>query len=63
MAGTIACPLLDSPSDGNISISTTIPGSTVSYTCELGYILAGPMTRTCLENGTWTGSDPMCNRK
>ena len=58
----VACPLLDSPSDGSITVSTTTPGSTVSYTCELGYILDGLDTRTCLDNGTWTGFDPLCNR-
>ena len=62
MTGTAACPLLDPPSNGNISITVTTPGSTVSYTCELGYVLAGPVTRTCLTNETWTGSDPVCNR-
>lgn len=58
----VACPLLDPPSDGSITISTTTPGSTVSYACDLGYILDGPDTRTCLDNGTWTGFDPLCNR-
>ena len=62
LPNTVACPLLVSPSDGSITITTTTPGSTVSYTCDLGYILDGPMTRECLDNGTWTDFDPQCNR-
>ena len=60
--GTIACPVLTSPSDGDIVITVTTPGATVSYSCNLGYILDGAMTRTCLDNGTWSDSDPLCSR-
>ena len=60
--GTIACPELFAPSNGNIDITVTTPGSTVSYTCNPGYVLDGSATRRCLENGAWTGSDPVCNR-
>ena len=61
--GTIACPVLVAPFNGAIDITVTTPAATVSYSCRSGYVLDGPMTRTCLANGTWSGSDPVCNRK
>ena len=61
--GTTACPVLIAPSNGDIAITMTTPGATVSYSCNTGYILDGAMTRTCLENGTWSDSDPVCNRR
>ena len=40
-------------------------GATASYTCNTGYTLSGNDFRTCQDvgNGTWTGSDPSCNRE
>ena len=40
-------------------------GATASYTCNTAYPLSGNDIRTCQEigNGTWTGSDPSCNRE
>ena len=61
-AGTTACPVLLPPSDGNIDITVTTPGATVTYSCNSGYRLDGPMMRTCMDNGSWSGSDPICNR-
>ena len=38
-------------------------GATATYTCNTGYTLNGNNTRTCQASGTWTGSDPTCNRE
>lgn len=35
-------------------------GSTVTYKCDAGYELFGSETRTCQENGRWSGSLPFC---
>ena len=35
-------------------------GDTVGYECLEGFVLSGPMTRTCQLNGTWSGDDPTC---
>ena len=42
-----------------------VVGATASYTCNTGYTLSGNNMRTCQEvnDGTWTGSDPSCNRE
>ena len=47
------------PPSGN---STTI-GSTVTYTCHPGYIRVGDRAITCLANGQWSASAPVCNRE
>ena len=37
-------------------------GSMVRFSCEPGYGLAGSsLERTCLANGTWTGTQPECH--
>jgi len=40
-------------------------GTTATYNCNTGYMLSENNVRTCqdVDNGTWTGSDPSCNRK
>jgi len=40
-------------------------GATATYSCNSGYILDGNAMRTCedVNNGTWTGMDPQCNRE
>ena len=35
---------------------------TLTYTCEKGYRLNGPETRTCLQDEKWS-SGPTCTRK
>ncbi|KAL4225509.1 biological adhesion [Mactra antiquata] len=42
-------------------VSGTSVGSTVTYTCDVGYGLGGgDLTRTCSETGQWTGQTPTC---
>lgn len=35
-------------------------GMVVTYECDPGYFLLGPMTRTCQSNSTWSGRMPIC---
>ncbi|XP_041863649.1 complement factor B-like isoform X2 [Melanotaenia boesemani] len=35
--------------------------NTTTYTCYSGYTLRGSSTRTCLPNGKWSGSTPICS--
>ena len=39
---------------------SVFPGYKIAYSCSAGYALTGNKSRTCQENGTWTGSDPTC---
>ena len=65
----VSCPVLDTPDNGTISCSLggdTVPdpGESCTYTCDSGYELTGDSrTRTCLNDGSWSGSDTMCRRE
>ena len=37
--------------------------SVATYTCNTGYNLVGNAMRTCQADGTWSGSDPLCQSK
>ena len=43
--------------------SSTTFGSTVTYTCRPGYRRTGDRTITCMANGQWSASAPVCNRE
>lgn len=48
-------------SNGVAESQTTHYGSLVEYRCDDGYRLGnGAERRLCLENGTWSGSEPVC---
>ncbi|TSN48501.1 CUB and sushi domain-containing protein 1 [Bagarius yarrelli] len=34
--------------------------SLLRFTCEAGYILMGSSERSCLQNGSWSGTQPVC---
>ena len=54
---------LPNPANGSITCSgTNVTGDECSYSCDFGFYLEGPQTRTCQPNGTWSGSDPLCLR-
>ena len=35
---------------------------TCSFICNIGYLLSGSDTRTCQNDGSWSGSDTMCRK-
>ena len=35
-------------------------GSRVRYSCTAGYMLTGSAVRVCQGDGTWSGTDPVC---
>ena len=57
------CSYLSSPSYGRVSVTTDDIGGRANYTCNSGFRLVGLSTRTCLSDGTWSGSEPICNCK
>ena len=65
----ITCPpLVDAPRNGDIDCSLgddgkANPGDTCTYTCDDGYGLQeGSTTRTCQNDGNWSGMEPRCRR-
>ena len=63
----VSCPSLSEPSNGMINCSLGDDGvlsheDTCSFTCNTGYKLTGSESRTCQNDGSWSGSITMCNR-
>ncbi|XP_065904629.1 uncharacterized protein [Dysidea avara] len=62
----IQCNNLTTPSNGEIascssgSIGMDYEGDSCSFTCSTGYELTGSPQRTCLSDGTWSGSPMSC---
>ena len=56
------CGYLSSPRHGRVSVTTRDVGDRVTYTCNSGFRLIGSSTRTCLSDGSWSGSQPICSR-
>ena len=61
---TVVCLALPSLANGMITYSDETRGldSLASHTCDPGYGLMGGNTRTCQNDGMWTGTAPTCER-
>ena len=59
----VQCSTLSDPSNGRVSQQGNNPGDRASYTCNSGYELVGQSTRTCQNNGQWSGDAPTCQSK
>ena len=58
----IQCPGLPNILNGAVDTSGgTNYKCTAVYTCNTGYALNGNITRTCQEDGMWSGSEPTCD--
>ena len=56
----VDCGTLDDPTNGIVSVSTTIYNSVAMYSCNIGHTLTGDDMRMCLETGSWSSSEPTC---
>ncbi len=54
------CQHLASPEHGVVVVSGTVAGSVATYRCDSGFVLVGSKTRTCQDNGVWSGTEPFC---
>jgi len=53
----VNCPSLTKPTNGDLTVASTIPGATATYSCSAGYVLSGgPSSVKCQDNGTWSDS-------
>ncbi|XP_070558976.1 clotting factor C-like isoform X2 [Ptychodera flava] len=57
---SISCQEPESPNNGEVRTDSNLQGSRASYSCNQGYQLFGPRSRTCLSNGVWSGALPEC---
>jgi len=59
-----ACGSLMSPVNGSVDLpEATESGARANYSCDDGFKLVGPPTRTCERDGKWSGSPPTCDCK
>ncbi|XP_066283044.1 sushi, von Willebrand factor type A, EGF and pentraxin domain-containing protein 1-like [Branchiostoma lanceolatum] len=58
----VQCPALQSPLNGVVTEGNLF-GNTATYTCDVGYLLSGVSTSTCLSTGAWTSQAPQCTLK
>ena len=63
----VTCTNLNAPTDGMITCALGVDGvptdgDTCSFTCNTGYELSGSAMRTCGSDGSWNGTDAVCNR-
>uniref|UniRef100_A0A672YTG6 Sushi domain-containing protein 2-like n=1 Tax=Sphaeramia orbicularis TaxID=375764 RepID=A0A672YTG6_9TELE len=54
----VSCGWIPVPQSGKKNGSNYLEGSTLSFSCNEGFILYGSSERTCLDDGTWTGEQP-----
>ncbi|PIK46413.1 hypothetical protein BSL78_16732 [Apostichopus japonicus] len=62
LAETHHCSFLLFPTNGVVAYyeERRIEGTIATYRCDDGYTLIGNKNRTCLREGSWSGSEPYC---
>ncbi|NXK36865.1 LYAM3 protein, partial [Piprites chloris] len=62
--GTVTCPVLSAPDQGELNCShlhgNFTFGSTCSFSCQKGFVLMGPDISECTATGTWSEVTPHC---
>ena len=56
----VACPQLVAPVNGDVTTGSLSVNSIATYSCDEGYFINGPTTRTCGEDGAWIEPEPSC---
>lgn len=60
------CPLLTNIKNGYVEMGCRVGipryGKTCFHSCNGGYNLKGNINRECLANGTWSGTEPTCEK-
>lgn len=56
----VDCGSLAAPVNGSRSAGASTFGSTISFSCDSGYVRSGSASRTCQSDGTWSGTQPTC---
>ena len=57
----VECPELLNPTNGFVLVNNNpVEGDIALYDCSSSFILVGNDTRVCQSDGTWSGSEPVC---
>ena len=59
----VYCQSLSQPDHGHISMSERKFESTANFSCNEGFIIHGSSNRTCLKDGSWSGTETVCRGK
>ena len=51
------------PKYGKVRTTGVCVDDQATYRCAYGFQISHKETRTCMEDGTWSGSAPVCDRK
>ena len=54
--------MLTDPENGAVTDNTDVD-TQANYTCDAGYCLNGTRSRTCQNDGNWTGTQPTCGKQ
>ena len=57
-----SCSSLSHPPNGNVEFPDTTVSSIATYTCHVGFTLAGNARRKCIGAGKWSGEAPNCTK-
>ncbi|XP_065915984.1 sushi repeat-containing protein SRPX-like isoform X4 [Dysidea avara] len=60
LCSNVSCPVLDPPNNGMIDCTSNEVGSTCTFKCNTGFELTSSASRTCQDNGTWSGTETTC---
>ena len=63
----VTCPPLTTPDDGTYNCTmggdgAHVVGDTCTLTCDDGFEPSDSISRQCDNDGSWSGSDPTCDR-
>ncbi len=51
------------PVNGRVTFTGITVYSMATYECDSGFGIKGAINRMCQKDGTWSGSNPTCERK
>ena len=54
------CGKLAAPTNGDITVTSSLFLGTANYSCKPGYDLVGEESRTCTASGSWNSTIPSC---